>query len=50
MEPTKTESKLVPATMIYQSYRKNKEIVAHTKLQKSPYLSKKYNANIFLKR
>lgn len=32
-------SKLVPATKIYQSYRKNKEIVAHTKLQKSAYLS-----------
>lgn len=43
-------SKLVPATKIYQSYRKNKEIVSHTMLQKSAFLSKKYHANIFLKR
>jgi hypothetical protein len=50
MQEQKKESKLVPAPMIYQSYRKNKEIVAHTKLQKSPYLSTRYNANVYLKR
>lgn len=47
---TNGESKLVPATRIYQSYRKNKEIVEHTPLQRSPYLSAKYEANVFLKR
>lgn len=41
---------MVPATKIYQSYRKNKEIVAHTRLEKSAYLSKKYCANVYLKR
>jgi threonine dehydratase len=45
-----TASKLIPANKIYQSYRKNREIVAHTPLQRSPYLSTKYSANIFLKR
>jgi threonine dehydratase len=44
------ESKLIPANKIYQSYRKNKAIVAHTKLQRSTYLSEKYKANVFLKR
>jgi threonine dehydratase len=44
------ESKLIPANKIYQSYRKSKEIVAHTKLQRSAYLSEKYQANVFLKR
>jgi threonine dehydratase len=43
-------SKLIPANIIYQSYRKNKGIVAHTPLTKSQYLSKKYNAKIYLKR
>lgn len=43
-------SKLIPANKIYQSYRKNKQIVPATKLQKSPFLSKKYNANVYLKR
>lgn len=46
----KTPSKLVPAAKIYQSYRKNKAIVTHTRLQKSAYLSKRYKANIYLKR
>jgi threonine dehydratase len=43
-------SKLIPANLIYQSYRKGKGIVAHTPLTKSSYLSKKYNAKIYLKR
>lgn len=47
---TGSESKLVPATRIYQSYRINKGIVMHTKLQKSAYLSAKYKANVYLKR
>lgn len=44
------ETKLIPASAIYQSYRKNKGIVKHTPLTKSQYLSKKYNAKIYLKR
>jgi threonine dehydratase len=44
------KSKVVPAPSIYQSYRKNKSIVTHTKLQRSAFLSKKYKANVFLKR
>lgn len=45
-----TESKLIPANLIYQSYRKSKNIVRHTPLTKSQYLSKKYNAKVYLKR
>ena len=44
------KSNLVPAPQIYQSYRKNKSIVTHTLLQKSAFLSKKYKANVYLKR
>lgn len=43
-------SKLVPASKIYQSYRKNKQIVPPTPLQRSPFLSSKYRANVYLKR
>lgn len=50
MAETQKVSKLVPANKIYQSYRKSKDIVTHTPLQKSAFLSKKYQANIFLKR
>lgn len=47
IEPT---SKIIPAPKIYQSYRKSREIVAHTMCQKSVFLSEKYNANVYLKR
>lgn len=50
MSDSNSGSKLVPANKIYQSYRKNKEIVAHTQLQRSSYLSEKYHANVYLKR
>lgn len=44
------DSKLIPANKIYQTYRQNRDIVLHTQLQKSKYLSQRYNANIWLKR
>ena len=44
------ETKIVPANKIYQSYRKNKNFVTHTPLTKSSFLSKKYQANVYLKR
>lgn len=47
---TKMESRVIPAHKIYESHRKNKNVVRHTQLMKSDYLSTKYQANIFLKR
>jgi threonine dehydratase len=41
---------LIPVSKIFQSYKKNKSIVTHTPLQRSTFLSNRYNANIFLKR
>lgn len=50
MTETPKASKLIPATKIYQSYRRNKDVVTHTPLQKSAFLSQKYQANVYLKR
>lgn len=50
MSETPKASKLIPATKIYQSYRRNKDVVTHTPLQKSAFLSQKYQANVYLKR
>lgn len=41
---------MIPAFKIYESHRKNKNVVRHTQLMKSDYLSAKYKANIYLKR
>ena len=35
---------------IFQSYKRNSDIVTHTILQRSTYLSNKYEANIYIKR
>lgn len=35
---------------IFRSYKKNADIVARTKLQRSTYLSKRYEADIYIKR
>ncbi len=43
-------SNIIPVHRIYQAQKKTKEIVAHTKLVKSNYLSQKYSANVYLKR
>jgi threonine dehydratase len=50
MQNQEISSKLVPANKIYQSYRLSKSIVTHTKLQRSTFLSNKYEANVYLKR
>ena len=41
---------LPPVHKIFQAYKKNSDVVAHTLLQRSTYLSNLYQANIYIKR
>jgi len=44
------QTKLIPVSKIFQSYKKNKALVKRTPMLKSNYLSDKYEANVYIKR